>query len=45
MSWWGILILMVAGYLIFKFLVKPFFKILAFAALCIAVYFLFFNPF
>jgi len=45
MSWWGILILMVAGYFIFKFLVKPFFKILAFAALCIAVYFLFFHPF
>ena len=41
MSWWGILILMVAGFLIFKFLVKPFLKILAFAALCIAVYFLY----
>jgi len=43
MSWWEILILVAAGFLIFKFLVKPFFKILAFAALCIAAYFLFFH--
>jgi len=42
MSWWAILILAVAGFLIFKFLVKPFFKLLAFAALALAVYFLFF---
>ena len=43
MSWWGILILVVVGFLIFKFLIKPFFKILAFVALGIAVYFLFFH--
>ena len=41
MSWWVILILAVAGYFIFKFLFKPFFKILAFAALGIAVYLLY----
>ena len=42
MSWWEILILLVVGYFIFKFLVKPFFKVLAFVALGIAVYFLYF---
>jgi len=42
MSWWGILILLVVGYFIFKFLVKPFFKVLAFVALGLAVYFLYF---
>ena len=42
MSWWGILILIVGGYLLFKFLVKPFFKVLAFVALGLAVYFLYF---
>lgn len=42
MSWWEILILVAAGFLIFKFLVKPFLKVLAFAALAFAAYFLFF---
>ena len=42
MSWWEILILIAGGYLLFKFLVKPFFKVLAFVALGLAVYFLYF---
>lgn len=42
MSWWVIGILVVVGFLIFKFLVKPMFKLLALAALGVAVYFFFF---
>lgn len=42
MSWLELLALVVVGFLIFKFLVKPFFKIVAFAALAVVVYFVFF---
>ena len=42
MSWGGILLLLGGGDFFFKFLVKPFFKVLAFVALGLAVYFLYF---
>lgn len=41
MPWWEILAVLVVGFFIFKFIVKPLFKLLALAALALLAWWLF----
>lgn len=43
MSWWEVAALVVIGFLVFKFVFKPLFKFLAFAALAVTVWLLLMN--
>lgn len=43
MSWWEVVVLVIIGFLVFKFVFKPFFKLLAFAALAVMVWLLLMN--
>lgn len=38
--WWGILVVVVIGFFIFKFIFKPVFKVLAFVALALFAWWL-----
>lgn len=43
MTWWEILLVVAVGFVIFKFLVKPIFKLVGFALLALAVWWLYNN--